>query len=89
MRVTVGMIVGMLAEGHATTDVLQLYPYLEAEDIVQALSCAALRTDDSAYPPIHSSCSVFSFAAMARSSGSPVTKGASCSSAVAAAKPSA
>jgi uncharacterized protein (DUF433 family) len=33
MRVTVGMIVGMLAEGHTTQEILRLYPYLEAEDI--------------------------------------------------------
>ena len=46
MRVTVGMIVGMLAEGHTPTEVLQLYPYLEAEDIAQALSYAALRSDE-------------------------------------------
>ena len=38
MRVTVGMIVGMLAEGHSPTDVLELYPYLEADDITQAQS---------------------------------------------------
>ena len=43
---TVGMIVGMLAEGHTTADVLQLYPYLEAEDIAQALSYAALRSEE-------------------------------------------
>jgi uncharacterized protein (DUF433 family) len=46
MRVTVGMIVGMLAEGHTTADVLQLYPYLEGEDIAQALSYAALRSEE-------------------------------------------
>ncbi|HTW23593.1 MAG TPA: DUF433 domain-containing protein [Candidatus Baltobacteraceae bacterium] len=46
MRVTVGMIVGMLAEGHTAADVLQLYPYLQAEDIAQALSYAALRSDE-------------------------------------------
>ena len=38
MRVTVGAIVGMLAEGHSTSEILELYPYLEAEDIAQALS---------------------------------------------------
>ena len=46
LRVTVGMIVGMLAEGHAPAEVLQLYPYLEAEDIAQALSYAALRSEE-------------------------------------------
>lgn len=38
MRVTVGMIVGMLAEGHSSAEILKLYPYLEPEDIAQALS---------------------------------------------------
>jgi uncharacterized protein (DUF433 family) len=46
MRVTVGMIVGMLAEGHTRAEVLQLYPYLEAEDVAQALSYAALRSEE-------------------------------------------
>jgi len=46
LRVTVGMIVGMLAEGHAPQDILKLYPYLEAEDISQALSYAALRSEE-------------------------------------------
>jgi uncharacterized protein (DUF433 family) len=46
MRVTVGMIVGMLAEGHSTDEILKLYPYLEAEDIAQALSYAALRSEE-------------------------------------------
>ena len=46
MRVTVGMIVGMLAEGHNAEEILKLYPYLEAEDISQALSYAALRSDE-------------------------------------------
>ena len=38
MRVTVGMIVGMLAEGHSSAEILKLYPYLESEDIGQARS---------------------------------------------------
>jgi len=46
MRVTVGMIVGMLAEGHSSAEILELYPYLEAEDIAQALSYAALRSEE-------------------------------------------
>jgi len=44
MRIAVGMIVGMLAEGHSTTEILRLYPYLETEGIAQALSYAALRS---------------------------------------------
>src|SRR5271157_976011 len=46
MRVTVGTIVGMLAEGHSTAEVLALHPYLEAEDIAQALSYAAMRSEE-------------------------------------------
>jgi uncharacterized protein (DUF433 family) len=46
MRVTVGTIVGMLAEGHTPAEILELYPYLEAEDIAQALSYAALRSEE-------------------------------------------
>lgn len=46
LRVTVGMIVGMLAEGHSSAELLKLYPYLEAEDIAQALSYAALRSEE-------------------------------------------
>ncbi len=46
MRVTVGMVVGMLAEGHSIAEILKLYPYLEAEDISQALSYAALRSEE-------------------------------------------
>ncbi|MDL2216869.1 DUF433 domain-containing protein, partial [Desulfovibrio sp. OttesenSCG-928-M14] len=37
MRVTVGMIVGQLAAGRSMDAILADYPYLEHEDIVQAL----------------------------------------------------
>ena len=42
MRVTVGTVVGMLAEGHGREEILQLYPYLEPDDIAQALAYAAI-----------------------------------------------
>jgi uncharacterized protein (DUF433 family) len=38
MRVTVGMIVAQIGAGHID-DVLADYPYLEREDIMQALRC--------------------------------------------------
>jgi uncharacterized protein (DUF433 family) len=50
LRVTVGTIVGLLAAGHATQDILKLYPYLEAEDIAEALSYAAWRTEEIEIP---------------------------------------
>ena len=46
MRVTAGMIVGMIASGHDRAEVLELYPYLEADDIAQALSYAAWRAEE-------------------------------------------
>jgi len=46
MRVTVGMIVGLVASGHEHTEILAAYPYLEEEDILQALRYAAWRRGD-------------------------------------------
>ena len=41
MRVTVGMLVGQIGAGRTIEDVLADYPYLEREDIMQALQYAA------------------------------------------------
>ena len=46
MRVTVGTIVGLLASGHSSEEILRLYPYLEADDISEALSYAAWRVEE-------------------------------------------
>lgn len=46
MRVTVGMVVGQLAAGQTIEELLAEYPYLEREDIVEALRYAAWRVDD-------------------------------------------
>lgn len=46
MRVTVGTIVGLVAAGHTTAEILDLYPYLEADDITQALAYAAWRAEE-------------------------------------------
>ena len=43
MRVTVGMIVGQIGAGHSIEEVLAEYPYLEREDVLQALRYAARR----------------------------------------------
>ena len=40
MRVTVGMIVGLLAAGQSREEILKAYPYLEPEDIEQAIHFA-------------------------------------------------
>jgi len=41
MRVTVGMIVGQIGAGHSVEEILTDYPFLEREDIMQALRYAA------------------------------------------------
>jgi uncharacterized protein (DUF433 family) len=38
MRVTVDTIVGLLASGSTKEEVLQAYPYVESEDIDEALA---------------------------------------------------
>jgi uncharacterized protein (DUF433 family) len=46
MRVTVGMIVNQIGSGHSFDEVLADYPYLEREDLLQALRYAAWRSED-------------------------------------------
>jgi uncharacterized protein (DUF433 family) len=46
MRVTVGMIVGMIGSGHTIDELLADYPCLEREDILQALRYAAWRSEE-------------------------------------------
>ena len=46
MRVTVGMIVGQMACGHGIDALLADYPYLEREDIAQALRYASWRAEE-------------------------------------------
>ncbi len=45
-RVTVGMIVGQIAAGRSVDDLLADYPYLEREDILEALRYAAWRAQE-------------------------------------------
>ena len=46
MRVTVGTIVGLIATGKTVQDILAEYPYLEREDVLEALSYAAWRAEE-------------------------------------------
>ena len=46
MRVTVGTIVGLVAAEHSLEEILKAYPYLEQEDIKQALAYAAWRVEE-------------------------------------------
>jgi uncharacterized protein (DUF433 family) len=45
LRVTVGTVVGLLAAGRSREEILKAYPYLEPEDIDQALAYAAWRVE--------------------------------------------
>ena len=49
-RVTVGTIVGLIATGETIDDILAAYPYLEREDIMEALSYAAWRSEEGDLP---------------------------------------
>jgi uncharacterized protein (DUF433 family) len=46
LRVTVAMVVNQLGHGHSFEEVLADYPYLEREDILQALRYSAWRAEE-------------------------------------------
>lgn len=49
-RVTVGMVLGLLAVNRSPQEILKAYPYLEAEDIDQCLAYAAWRMEERELP---------------------------------------
>lgn len=50
MRITVATVVGQVADGATTAEVLAAYPDLDAEDVRQALSYAAWLTKEDVIP---------------------------------------
>jgi uncharacterized protein (DUF433 family) len=46
MRVTVGMLVSQIGAGHTIDEILENYPYVEREDILQSLRYAAWRVEE-------------------------------------------
>jgi len=52
MRISVSLIVNLVANGMAVEEILDEYPDLEAEDIQQALRYAAWATEDVVYVPM-------------------------------------
>jgi uncharacterized protein (DUF433 family) len=46
MRITAGMIIGLLASGTSRERILQAYPYLEPEDSDASLAYAAWRLEE-------------------------------------------
>ena len=55
MRITVALIVNLVANGMTTAEILEAYPYLEPEDVRQALQYAAWLAEETVHPlePIH------------------------------------
>lgn len=51
MRVTVGTVVGLIGMGRTIEQVLVDYPYLEREDVLQALRYAAWRAEERELTP--------------------------------------
>jgi uncharacterized protein (DUF433 family) len=50
MRVTAGTLVGLVAAGRSDEEILRAYPYIEPEDIREALAYAAWRLEESELP---------------------------------------
>jgi uncharacterized protein (DUF433 family) len=46
LRVTVSTVVGLLAAGRSREEILAAYPYLEPEDIEEALTYATWRVEE-------------------------------------------
>lgn len=51
MRITVALVVGLVADGMGIDEIIDAYPYLDYEDISQALRYAAWLDDESVHPP--------------------------------------
>ncbi len=49
MRITVNLVLNLLANGMSLDDILQAYPYLDKEDVMQALRYAAWLSDEMVY----------------------------------------
>jgi uncharacterized protein (DUF433 family) len=50
MRITVALVLNLVANGQTPDEIIADYPYLEVEDIQQALQYAAWLADESVYP---------------------------------------
>lgn len=50
MRVTVSLIINLVAAGMTTEEIINAYPYLEADDVSQALRYAAWLTEEEVHP---------------------------------------
>lgn len=49
MRITVSLVVNLVANGMNTEEIIEAYPYLESEDIRQALQYAGWLAEESVH----------------------------------------
>jgi len=50
MRLSVSLIINLVANGMSTEEIIEAYPYLETEDVRQALRYAAWLTEETVHP---------------------------------------
>lgn len=50
MRVTVSLVVNLVANGMSTEEIIEAYPYLQLDDIRQALRFAAWLAEETVHP---------------------------------------
>jgi uncharacterized protein (DUF433 family) len=50
LRMTVGTVIGLLASGLKTEEILKMYPYLQEQDIIECLAYAAWRSEEIEVP---------------------------------------
>lgn len=50
MRITVSLILNLVANGMTVKDIIEAYPYLEPDDIRQALQYAAWLAEETVHP---------------------------------------
>jgi uncharacterized protein (DUF433 family) len=50
MRITVAQVVNLVANGMTTAEIIRDYPYLEEEDVRQALRYAAQLAEEEVHP---------------------------------------
>jgi len=49
MRVTVSLVVNLVADGMSTEEIIRAYPYLEPDDVQQALAYVAWLAEEAVY----------------------------------------
>lgn len=49
MRISVSLIINLIANGMTQQEILKTYPYIEADDIKQAIEYAAWTTEERVY----------------------------------------